>query len=150
MSEDEAKLPAPQAPPPLPSQGGLGLPAVAALALPVVTGCMLVVITWPGWAFAIAGVNVVGSSLLMAKDAVNLGRTDRKGRKRESAGLLFVGMVLLWIVVYPLVFFRRRHFAGPNLGILAVLAALFFVGAPFLQPVLLPLIARPHLPACDS
>jgi hypothetical protein len=128
-----------------PPQIGLALP-VAALVLPVVAGSVLLFVTSSGLTLAISAAAVVGSSLLMAIDAGRLGRTDLKGRQRESAGLLFLGMCLLWIVVYPLAFFRRRHFSGPSLAIPALLVALFFVGGPLLRAVLVP----PGLPACDS
>jgi hypothetical protein len=42
-------------------------------------------------------------------------------------------VILLWIVCYPVAFFRRRHFGRPNLGPLAVLVAGFFVAVPFVQ-----------------
>jgi hypothetical protein len=93
-----------------------------------------------------SAVAVVGSSLLMAIDAGRLGQTDLRGRQRESAGLLFLGMCLLWIVFYPLAFSQRRHFGGPALAIPALLVALFFAGSPFLRVLLVP----PGLPDCDS
>jgi hypothetical protein len=55
-------------------------------------------------------------------------------------------MCLLWIVVYPFAYFRRRDFAAPNLAIPSILVALFFVAGPFIQAVLVP----PDLPACNS
>jgi hypothetical protein len=131
--------------PPRPPRTGLALP-VAALILPIVAGSVLLFVTSFAPALAISAATVLGSSLLLAIDAGRLGRTDLKGRRRESATLLFLGMCLLWIVVYPLAFFRRRHFGGPNLAIPALLVALFFVGGPLLRAVLVP----PSLPACDS
>ncbi len=140
---DESLIESPE--PPRPPQIGLALP-VAALVLPVVAGCVLLFGTSFGMALAISAVAVAGSSLLMAIDAARLGRMDLKGRQRESAGLLFLGMCLLWIVVYPLAFLRRRQFGGPRLAIPALLVALFFVGGPLLRAVLI----SPDLPACDS
>src|SRR5262245_30761905 len=108
MSDGDENLS--EAPEPLRSPRiGPALP-VAALILPVVAGSVLLFVTSFGLVLAISAATVVGSSLLMAIDASRLGRTDLKGRRRESPAVLFLGMCLLWIVVYPLAFFRRRHF----------------------------------------
>jgi hypothetical protein len=40
-------------------------------------------------------------------------------------------MLFLWIVCYPVIYFRRRHFGRPNLGPLAFLVAVFFVALWF-------------------
>ena len=121
---------------------GMGL-AVAALVLPVLSGIVLLLVTSFVAALAIALGTVLVSSLLLAIDARRLGRIDLKGRSQGSEVMLFVGMCLVWIVGYPIAFFRRRLFGGPNLGIPSLLVALFFVGAPLLQMVLVP----PALPA---
>ena len=39
-------------------------------------------------------------------------------------------MILLWMVVYPLAFFRRSRFGGPHLGIPGAGVALFAVLEP--------------------
>ena len=130
---------------PRPRHVGIGL-AVVALVLPVLSGGVLLFVTSFGSALEISVGTVLVSSLLLAIDAGRLGRIDLKGRQQGSAVVLFFGMCLVWIVAYPIAYFRRRHFGGPNLGIPAILVALFFVGAPFLQAVLVP----PDLPACDS
>jgi len=144
-----------------PPRIGLGLPVVA-LILPVVAGSILLFSTSFVFALAISGATVVVSSLLLAIDAGRLGKIDLKGKRRESAPLLFVAMCALWIVVYPLVFFRRRHFGGPNLGVWAILVAIFFGGGPIARAILiqggLPAfdspeaigLVRPTLPACGS
>jgi hypothetical protein len=137
-SVDLAELPGPP-------RIGLGLPVIA-LILPVVAGSILLFNTSFVSALAISGATVVVSSLLLAIDAGRLGKFDLKGKRRESAPLLFVGMCALWIVVYPLVFFRRRHFCGPNLGVPAILVALFFGGGPIARALLI----QGGLPACDS
>jgi hypothetical protein len=120
--------------------------AVAALVLPVLSGIVLLLISSLVAALAIAVGTVLVSSLLLAIDARRLGRIDLQGRYQGSEVMLFVGMCLVWIVGYPIAFFRRRLFGGPNLGIPSILVALFFVGAPLLQMVLVP----PAIPACDS
>lgn len=126
-------------------QPGVGLVALA-LILPVLAGVGLMFVSSFEIALAISAATVVLSSLLVAIDAHQLGRVDRTGTERESAVLLFFGMCLLWIVVFPLAFFRRRHFGGPNLVVPAILVALFFVGGPFVVSIL----KGPELPACDS
>src|SRR3990172_4435660 len=127
------------------SHTGVGLVA-AALILPVLAGTALFFVTSFALALGISAATVIASAALVAMDARRLGNVDQTGRVRESAGLLFVGMVLLWIVVYPLAFFRRRHFGGPNLAISAVVVAVFFAVGPVLYSVLVP----PGLPSCTS
>jgi hypothetical protein len=140
---DESRVEPPA--PPRPGRVGIGLVAVA-LTLPVLAGVVLLFVTSFGLALAISSATVLMTSLLVAIDAGRLGNVDLMGRQRESAGFLFLGMCLLWIVVYPFAFFRRRHFEGPNLAIPATLVALFFAVGPILRAVLIP----PELPSCTS
>jgi hypothetical protein len=128
-----------------PQQIGIGL-AVAALVLPLLTGCVLFFVTDLVSSMALSGATVLVTALLLSIDAGRLGSVDLEGQPRISAGALFFGMVLLWIVFYPFAFFRRSHFGGPNLGVPSILVALFFVGVPMLPALLIP----PTLPACDS
>ena len=141
--EEESRTEPPE--PPRPRDVGVGL-VVAALALPVLAGGVLLFVTSFALSLAISGGTVLVSALLLAIDASRLGRIDLKGRQAESAVILFVGMCLLWIVVYPIAFFRRKRFEGPNLGVPAILVTLFFVGGPILRAVLV----APDLPGCDS
>ncbi len=124
---------------------GVSLIAVS-LILPVLAGVVLLFVTSFGIALAISAATVLASSVLVAFDARSLGNVDLQGRQRESAGVLFLGMCLLWIIVYPFAFFRRQHFAGPNLGLVAVAVALFFGAGPFIGSVVIP----PRLPSCSS
>lgn len=127
-----------------PRRVGLGLVSVALL-LPVVAGVLMCFTT--GWvAFAIAAATVVVTALLMALDANRLGRLDRSGRERESPFLLLAGMLLLWIVVFPLAVFRRSAFTKPNLGLVALLVTVFFLVAPLVAS----LLSATQLPACTS
>ena len=127
------------------SRTGLGLVGIA-LILPVLSGAVLFFVTSFWLVLGISAATVIASGAFVAIDARRLGNVDLEGRVRESAGFLFVGMCLLWIVVFPIAFFRRRHFGGPNLGFLSVVVAAFFVGGPFLYSVLIP----PRLPSCRS
>ena len=120
--ENRTELPEP----PHPRHVGIGL-AVVALVLPVLSGSVLLFVTSFAPALAISAGTVIVSSLLLAIDAGRLGRIDLKGRQQGSAVLLFFGMCLLWILGYPIAFFRRRHFGEPNLGIPAILVAVFFL-----------------------
>jgi len=140
---DENRTESPE--PPRSRTVGVGLPLVA-LILPVLAGCVLLFVTSIGLGLAISGATVIGTWLLLAIDAHRLGKIDRRGRKRESAGVLLLEMCLLWIAFYPLTFYRRRHFGGPNLTIPAILVALFFTFFPILRAMLTP----PDLPACTS
>jgi len=117
--------------------GGESL-AVLALLLPLLVQCFFFFHTfaseWTG--LAIGAATVLVTAILLTIDAAMLGSTDIKGRTREGPGMLFLGMVVLWIVFYPVTFFRRRHFGRPNLGWFALVVALVFVGGPFLKGIL--------------
>ena len=128
-----------------PPRSGLGLVGVA-LILPLLSGVLLCFVRSYFVGLGVGAATVVATAALVAIDASRLGQLDLKGRRRESAGLLFVGMCLLWIVVYPAAFFRRSAFSSPNLGFLALFVAAFFVGAPFVGSMVIP--AR--LPSCTS
>ena len=123
----------------------LGLVGVA-LTLPVLSGVLLCFVTSFAVALGIGAATVVVTAVLVAIDASRLGKIDLKGRQRESAGLLFAGMCLLWIVVYPLAFFRRSAFGSPNLGFVALFVAAFFAAGPYVASMVIP--AR--LPSCTS
>lgn len=129
-----------------PSQPRAGLGLVgAALLLPVVAGVLLCFTT--SWvALGISVAMVVVTAILVALDASRLGRVDLQGRERESPFVLLAGMVAMWIVIFPLAFFRRSAFTKPNLGFVALLVAVFPVVAPFVASWLTPL----GLPSCTS
>ncbi len=101
---------------------------------------------------------IFGTILLLGVDAWRLGSVDAKGQPRSFGGVMFLGMLLLWTIFYPLAFFRRRHFGRPNLGPLAIVVALLFslaVGVEFAEdarnPIHVILPERDDLPpACDS
>ncbi len=76
------------------------------------------------------------TAILLTIDAYCLGPVDLQGKHRGGTLALFLGLVLLWVVFYPLAFFRRRHFGRPNLGPLAILVAALFVVAPFAKEVI--------------
>jgi hypothetical protein len=126
-------------------QPGLGLVGVA-LILPVLSGVLLCFAPTFAFAIGISAANVISTAALVAIDAKRLGRIDLKGRQRESAGLLFVGMCLMWIVVYPVAFFRRSAFASPNLGFVSLFVALFFAAKGLFQVRL----SEPELPLCTT
>ena len=119
---------------------------IVALVLPVLAGVLLFFVTSIPVALGISVVMVVVTAALVAIDARRLGRVDLKGKVRESAGVLCLGMCVFWIIFYPLAFFRRRSFGGPNLGVVAIGVALFFAGGPFVGSLLIPR----RLPSCSS
>jgi hypothetical protein len=129
----------PEAPPespsePAPAARGDALAVVALVIPPVAAGVLLACRTDSlafVWAVSFGAVGL--TALLLAVDAGRLGSVDRTGRYRGGAGSLFVGMILLWVVFYPVAYFRRRHFGRPNYGPLALLVAAFFLAAPLVQ-----------------
>ena len=117
-----------------------------ALAVPVLAavGECFVESLWLAMALSFAA--VVVTSILIYIDALRLGSRDSHGVERTSPGMLLFGGVLLWIVCYPMAFFRRRHYGGPNLGWVSLLVAAIFAGLPMGLSLVIPRA----LPACDS
>jgi hypothetical protein len=126
--------------------------AVLALLLPLVAQGVMLAGRFDSWGIEIAlswGAVIV-TALLLAVDAALLGSTDLHGTRRASPGALFVGMIALWILCYPVAFFRRRHFGRPNLGPLAILVAVFFVAAPFAHQFMAFGVVGSGPPTCTS
>jgi hypothetical protein len=109
--------------------------ALLALVVPLVAQGLLLAYHFDSdavvWVVRLGAVAV--TALLLVADANRLGSIDQDGFPRGGAGLLFAGLILLWVVVYPVAYFRRRHFGRPNFGPLALLVALFFTAAPYVQ-----------------
>jgi hypothetical protein len=124
---------------------GVGLAGVA-LVVPVVAGAALVFVTSFNVSLGIGVATVIVTSILLSADASRLGRTDSTGRDAGGPVGLFIGMCLLWIIGFPLAFYRRNRFVKPNLTVPAIAIALFFVGGPWLYGLLVP----PDLPTCTS
>jgi len=123
----------------------IGLAGIALVA-PVVAGAALFFVTSFTVSLGIGVATVLATSILLSVDASRLGRTDSAGRDAGGPVGLFIGMCLLWIVGFPVAFYRRSRLARPNLTIPAVAVALFFTGGPFLYGLLVP----PDLPTCES
>jgi RNase P protein component len=136
----------PVKPPPAPVRRvGNGLVAIA-LALPIVGSIPLFFVTDFGLALGISGAVVLVTSILVAIDAHRVENAGLAVRSNDSAIILFLGMCLLWIAIFPYAFFRRRKFVRPDLFLPATLVAMFFGGAPMLYAVLV----KPGLPSCTS
>jgi hypothetical protein len=100
--------------------------------------------------FAIGCATVVATAVLLGIDAAQLGPVDQTGRRRGTSGIL-AGVILLWVVFYPVAFFRRRHFGRPNFGVLAILVAVVFMGAPLIKDgANLATLLTGDPPACTS
>lgn len=117
-----------------------------ALVIPVVAGVALCFAPTLDVGYGISIASVIVSAALVAIDAHRLGPVDLKGKTRESPWLLFGGMCALWIAVYPIAFFRRRQFGGPQLGYFSLGSVVAFMGTPLIYSVVMP---RP-LPACTA
>ena len=125
--------------------------AVLALLLPVVAQGLALACQFDfPIQMAISVGTVVLTAVLLAVDAAFLGRIDFDGTERANPGAIFLGICLLWIVCYPVVFFRRRHFGRPNLGPLALLVALFFLAGPYLSNFARFGIVGSGVPLCTS
>lgn len=126
--------------------------AVLALLLPLVAQSIALACRFDslGIGLALGWGTILVTAILLAVDAACLGTTDLQGTQRGGPGLLALGVILLWIVCYPVAFFRRRHFGRPNLGPLAILVALFFVAAPFVQQYMAFGVFAGDVPSCTS
>ncbi len=125
--------------------------AVLALLLPLVAPGLALALDfeWWGTGLALSLGTVAATAVLLAIDAVLLGKLDLRGRQQGNAAMVFFGVLVLWIAYYPFAYFRRRHFGRPNLGFLAIPVAAFFVGVPVMQQVN-PFSLFSRLPACTS
>jgi hypothetical protein len=126
--------------------------AVLALVLPLVAQGLALACQFDSLAIetALSWGTVVATALLLAVDAALLGTTDIHGTQRSGPVALFFGALLIWIICYPVAFFRRRHFGRPNLGPLALLVAGFFVAVPFLHNYMRFGILEGGVPTCTS
>jgi len=126
--------------------------AVLALLLPLVAQGLALACHFDslGIELALGWGTVAVTALVLAVDAAWLGTIDLQGTTRSSPVALFFGMLLLWIICYPVAFFRRRHFGRPNLGPLAVLVAGFFVAVPFLHNFTRFGVMAGGVPTCTS
>jgi hypothetical protein len=126
-------------------KAGAGL-AMAALVLPMLTGGLLFFVTSLALSLLISGMTTVTTAVLLAVDAYRLGRIHHSARQPDSPAVLLLGIIFIWIIVYPLAFFRRSRFGGPHLGIPAVGVALFFAVGPLSYA----LLQLAELPSCTS
>src|SRR5262245_10815366 len=94
---------------------GAGL-VLLALIIPIVAGILLCFVTTIGESLTV-GFTMVGlTSVLVYLDALRLNEGDPAGKNHTPTIALLIGMVVLWVVCFPYAYFRRRHFASPNLG----------------------------------
>jgi hypothetical protein len=105
--------------------------AVLALLIPLIS--MVVPATTMATSLWLGIGTVMLTTILLSIDAASMGTIDRHGNRQMTVTGLFFGMILLWIVFYPLAYFRRRHFGRPNLGPLALLVAGIFFLVPFFK-----------------
>jgi hypothetical protein len=126
--------------------------AVLALLLPLVAQGIALACHFDsvGLVMALGWGTVFVTALVLAVDAAFLGTIDLDGTHRSSPVALFFGILLIWIICYPVVFFRRRHFGRPNLGPLAILVAVFFFAAPFIQQFMAFGVLGGSPPTCTS
>lgn len=104
-----------------------------ALILPIIS-TLLLVITSNYWAAVLIATGmVIATSILVMIDADRHGEIDQYGRQREGGLTLLIGMLLIWAIVFPYAFFRRRAFVSPNLGWVSVLVTIFAIAIPILR-----------------
>jgi hypothetical protein len=126
--------------------------AVLALLLPLVAQGLALACRFDSWRIqmALSWGTIVVTALVLAVDAAFLGTKDLQGTHRNGPVAVFFGMLFIWIIGYPLAFFRRRHFGQPNLGPLAILVAGFFVAVPFVQQYMASRVVGGDVATCTS
>lgn len=141
---DDGGEPAEQLQPTEPPPG----PALALLALllPVLAGAAEGFLP-DTLGLALALVTVLLTAGLLAIDAGRLARWNPAEERTGSPTRTLLGLLLFWVVWYPLTYFRRSAICGPDMRGAAVGAMLAFLFLPTVIPVLL---KPPELPACDA
>ena len=144
--EDRSAAPRPPDVNPWRAVLGLGLP-------PAWTAAGFLLPNGPAvWAAVFGG--LLATALLLWSDARKLGPVDRRGRDDHTGpAALLAGVLLLWVVVYPLAYFRRAAFAGPDLRVPAALVTLLCGVLPLGLTVAAAFGYRPFppsLPAADG
>ena len=116
--------------------------AVAALLLPPLMALAIVFAPSANAAFVLRGATVLATALLLAMDVHLLARCRRRRTADLQPLVTLLSVILFWIVCYPLTFFRRRVYAGPNLA----WASLGSVALLLSGPVVAILWQSPELP----
>ena len=124
-------------------QGPLKL-ALFCLLLPLAAGASNLLMPYSSLTFPVAGGTVFLTAVLLAIDAEQLGRVDKRGRRRENGFVVFLSVCLLWVVGFPAAYFRRSAFTQPRLGWAALGVAVFFAGGP------LGLLMQPKVPPVSN
>ncbi|MFM7036588.1 MAG: hypothetical protein ACKO2L_02585 [Planctomycetaceae bacterium] len=125
---------------------GNGL-AVTALLLPIVAGVLQpFLLPSNGSVLLVSVAVVVSTAILLAADVSRLRQWDKVRGRSSSPELTFTGVLLLWIVFFPVAFFDRRKFGCPNLGP----ASIGSIVASLLLPFVVLKLQGPQLPACDN
>lgn len=117
-----------------------------ALLIPLVATVVDFFVTTFAQAFILGIVTTVVTSILLFMDALQFDTTNPNGKKQTSPIVMLIGGLLLWVAFFPLSFYRRSHFAKPNLTLWAVLVTIIFMATPFVYAYLVP----EGLPTCDS
>src|SRR5262249_13294922 len=104
----------------------------------------------PGLGVALDLGTVAVTALVLAVDAAVLGTTDLRGTRRAGPVALFFGILLFWILCYPVAFFRRRHFGRANFGPLALMVVALSFAVQFLYDSSRFGVAAGDVPPCTS
>lgn len=121
--------------------------AVTALLLPLVAGVLEPFLPSSNFSVLLVSFAVVlSTAILLAADVRRLRQWDMVRGRSSSPELTFIGVLLLWIVFFPMAFFERRKFGGPNLGP----ASIGSIIGSLLLPFVVLNLQEPQLPACDD
>ncbi|MFM7058262.1 MAG: hypothetical protein ACKO2P_15200 [Planctomycetota bacterium] len=130
----------PSEPPPSP------ILAKLALVLPVVAGIIQAFLPDAAGLAVVIG-TILLTAVLLAIDIGSVVRWNPHGQFSASPTRTLFGIILLWIVFFPLTYFRRIAICGPDMRGTAVGAVAAFL---FLPSLITAWLKPPELPACDS
>ncbi|HTA91548.1 MAG TPA: hypothetical protein VK745_18320 [Polyangiaceae bacterium] len=87
-----------------------------------------------GTLFTLVAVTVLGTAVLMAVEASQLGmgtENDSRGKKGTGPIAWFLAACVMWLVAFPWYLDQRRYYGRKPLAIGGILVMLFFLGSSF-------------------
>lgn len=120
--------------------------AFAALLLPPLMAAGIVFASSENAAWVLSGGTVLATALLLTMDVFLVARCRRQRTADLQPLVTFLSVLLFWIMGYPMTFFRRRAYAGPDLAWASLGSAALFVAGP----AVVLLLQSPELPTGNS
>lgn len=148
-SRSESTAPDPLAP----DSRIVGHTALPLVALFIVAIALIVFLAFPmnlGMGLVFGWSVIVVTSVVMYVDSKLLQKQVPHDQSMIAAGSLLAGMLLLWIVFFPMAFFQRRKITRPDMAIPGLGLAMAYFLLPILVAVFQAWNSGIVLPMCDS